>query len=303
MAKRRFGRYTVETSNEDKVLFPGAGITKGDLIDYYVDIADTMLPHLADRALSMQRFPDGIDEAGFYEKKLPDYFPDWIDRVRVSTSHGAQQQVVCSNAATLAYLGQLACVTPHVWLSRRDRLDVPDRLVFDLDPPGDDFEPVREAAFLVREALDAIGLASYAMTTGSRGVHVVVPLARRDGFDDVRAFSQRFAKRLAANHEDRLTVAQKKKDRGNRVYLDTSNNAYGQTTVAPYAVRARDGAPVATPLDWDELGDAKTHARRWTLKSIPRRLAQREDPWQGLAGKGVSLTRARNRLDDLDDDT
>lgn len=299
MAKRRFGRYTVETSNEDKVLFPGDGITKGDLIDYYVAVADTMLPHLEDRPLTMQRFPDGIAEDGFYEKKLPDHFPDWVDRVRVSTSHGPQQQVVCSNAATLAYLGQQACITPHVWLSRRDKPDVPDRLVFDLDPPGDDFEPVREAAFLAREALDEVGLASYAMTTGSRGVHVVVPLARKDGFDDVRKFSQEFAKLLAGRHDDRLTVAQKKKDRGDRVYLDTSNNAYGQTTVAPYAVRARDGAPVATPLDWEELRAAKTNAQRWTIASIPRRLAQREDPWQGLAGEGASLEPARKKLDDL----
>lgn len=299
MAQRRFGRYTVETSNEDKVFFPGAGITKGDLIDYYVAVADTMLPHLEDRPLTMQRFPDGIGEDGFYEKKLPDYFPDWVDRVRVSTSQGPQQQIVCSNAATLAYLGQLACITPHVWLSRRDRLDFPDRLVFDLDPPGDDFEPVREAAFLVRDLLDEVGLASYAMTTGSRGVHVVVPLARDDGFDDVRKFSQRFAKLLAGYHEDRLTVAQKKKNRGKRVYLDTSNNAYGQTAVAPYAVRARDGAPVATPLDWDELRDAKTDARRWTLASIPRRLAQRDDPWRDLARHGASLTAAKKRIDDL----
>ncbi len=299
MANRRFGRYTVETSNEDKVLFPDVGITKGDLIDYYTGVADTMLPHLKDRPLSMQRFPDGIAEDGFYEKKVPAYFPDWVDRVSVSTSQGRQQQVVCSNAATLAYLGQQACITPHVWLSRRDRLDVPDRLVVDLDPPGDDFEPVREAAFLARELFDDIGLTSYAMTTGSRGVHVVVPLARRDGFDDVRKFSQRFAKLLAAGNEDRLTVAQKKKDRGDRVYLDTSNNAYGQTTVAPYAVRARDGAPVATPLDWDELRDAKTTARRWTLGSIPRRLAQRDDPWRQFARRGASLDSARQKLEEL----
>lgn len=301
MARRRFGPYTVETSHEDKVLFPESGLTKGDLIDYYLGVADTILPHLAGRPLTMQRFPDGIGAGGFYEKKVPGHFPDWVDRCRVPTASGHQLQVVCSNEATLAYLGQEACITPHAWLSREDRLDHPDRLVLDLDPPGEDFAPVRDAARATRTLLDELGLAAWLMTTGSRGVHVVVPLDRSADFDRSRRFAQDLARTLADRYPDRLTDAQRKDRRGGRVYLDTSNNARGQTAVVPYAVRAREGAPVATPIEWTELGRA--HARRWTVASIPRRLAHKPDPWRNLARHRRSLDRARARLDSLRSDS
>lgn len=300
MSERRFGPYTVETSNEDKVLFPDGGISKGDLIDYYQAVADVILPHLADRPLTLQRFPDGIDADGFYQKDVPDHFPEWIDRARVRTADGGiQTQTVCSNRATLAYLAQLACVTLHPWLCRRDRLDYPDRLVIDLDPAHDDFEPVRDAAFAARKLFDELDLPVFAMTTGSRGLHLVVPLDRATHFDDVRAFAQDFARNLARRRDDALTVAQRKDQRGDRVYLDTSNNAYGQTTVAPYAVRARPGAPVATPVTWSELKDSKTHARRWTLQSMPRRLGQRDDPWRNIARHAGSLQKAQETLSTL----
>ncbi|MCH5378079.1 MAG: non-homologous end-joining DNA ligase [Planctomycetes bacterium] len=301
MAKRRFGPYTVETSNEDKILFPDDGITKGDLIDYYQTVAEIILPHLADRPLTMQRFPDGIGADGFYQKAIPDYFPDWIDRTRVHTADGPQDQAICSNRATLAYLAQLACVTLHPWLSRRDRPDWPDRLVIDLDPPTDDFEPVRAAAFAARDLFDELDLPAFVMTTGSRGLHVLVPLDRGLAFDEVRSFAQAFAAELARRHVDRLTAAQRKDRRGNRVYLDTSNIAYGQTTVCPYAVRARAGAPVAAPLDWSELADRETHARRWTLRTMTRRLGQRDDPWSNLARRARSLNAAREALGQMGD--
>ncbi len=298
MAKRRFGPYTVETSNEDKVLFPDDGITKGDLLEYYLAVADTMLPHLADRPLTMQRFPDGIGETGFYQKEMPEYFPDWLDRARVKTADGPQWQVVCNNAATLAYLAQQACLTPHVWLSRKDRLDRPDRLVIDLDPPSDDFSPVQEAALAARRLFEELDLPAFVMTTGSRGAHVVVPLDRSRGFDAVRRFARMFAATLARRHERELTVEQRKAKRGGRVYLDTGNNAYGQTTVAPYAVRPLSGAPVATPVAWSEFARAGVDARHWTLAMLPRRLARHGDPWKGMARRARSLAAAEKRLDE-----
>ncbi len=296
MARRRIGCREVETSNADKVLFPADGITKGAVIDYYLKVAATLLPHLAGRPLTLQRFPDGIGTDGFYQKAVPDYFPDWVNRVQVATATESQWQVICSDAATLAYLGQQACITPHAWLSRRDCLDRPDRLVFDLDPPDGDFAAVRAAAFRVRALLEQLELPAYVMTTGSRGVHVVVPLQPASGFDAVRDFARRLAAELARRHPQSLTVAQRKRERAGRVYIDTGNNAYGQTVVAPYALRARDGAPVATPLTWEELADRATHARRWTLRSIPRRLGQREDPWARIDADAVSLAGACERL-------
>lgn len=296
MATITFGRYVVETSNEDKVFFPAAGITKGDLIDYYRRIAGAILPYLKGRPLTMQRFPDGIEGEGFYQKDISDYFPDWIDRVRVSKEDGTVTHVVCEKAATLVYLADQACITPHIWLSRRDRLENSDLLVFDLDPSTDGFGPVRAAAQALHELLDELGLVSYVQTTGSRGLHVFVPLDRSAGFDTVRSFAQDAAGLLAARDPKRLTTEQRKNKRGNRVFVDTLRNAYGQTAVAPYAVRARPDAPVATPLDWDEVGRGDLTPTKYTVRNVLRRLGQRNDPWAGIWRHARSLKEPRRRL-------
>jgi len=292
----RFGPYTVTTGNEDKPFFPDAGITKGDVIDHYLAIAGVMLPHLKDRPLTMQRFPDGIGGEGFFQKNRPSWFPDWIGSVEVETGDGAQVQVVCGNKASLAYIADQACLTPHIWLSRRGALDRPDRMVIDLDPSGDDFEPVRRAGHRVHAMLHELGLTCGVMTTGSRGLHVVVPLDGSESFDRVREFARAFAGELARRHPDSLTTEQRVDERGGRLYLDTGRNAYGQTGVAPYAVRARPGAPVAAPLDWAELADGDLDASRWTLRNVRRRLAQRPCPWKGIGRHAQSLGRARAAL-------
>jgi len=282
MSTRRFGRYSVETSSEDKVLFPDAGITKGQLIDYYEAVADTMLRHLRDRALTLHRFPDGIDADGFYQQQAGDYFPDWITRKTLSKEGGEVAHVVCDKAATLVYLANQACITPHCWLSRIDEPDQPDRIVIDLDPSDDDFGKVREAARLVAEAFDDLGLAVFLQVTGSRGIHVVAPIRRGPGFDDVRKRVREIADRLADEHADRLTVEQRKNKRGKRIYLDTSRLAYGQTMVAPYAVRAKPGAPVATPIKREELDDKDLSPRRWTIQTVLDRLDAEGDLWDGI---------------------
>lgn len=299
MTTRTFGPYRFESSNEEKIFFPDSGITKGDLIDYYSRIASTMVPHLRDRPLTMHRFPDGMGGEEFFQKAVPDYFPEWVGRVRVETTAGPQDQVLCQNAATLAYLAQQGCITPHVWLSRRDRLDRPDQLVMDLDPPDDNFDVVRRAAFRVRELLDELKLESCVKTTGSRGVHVLVPLDRLDHFDAVRSVARRMAKVLAARYPDDLTAEQRKDKRGGRLYLDVGRNAYGQTAVAPYAVRARPGAPVATPVTWDELGRPELHSRTYTVANVFRRLGQRGDPWSEIRRHGRSLAPAGRRLEQM----
>jgi bifunctional non-homologous end joining protein LigD len=296
----KVGSRVVETSREDKVLFPDAGLTKGDLVAYYLRVAPTMLPHLRGRPVSMHRYPDGIEEEGFYQKQVPDYFPDWVARTRVELAEGGTQDlVVVEDAATLVYLADQACITPHVWLSRSDRLDHPDRMTFDLDPQDDAFGTVVRAARAVRDLLDEIGLVPFVQTTGSRGLHVVVPLDRSDHFDTVRNVARGVADLLARRHPDRLTTAQRKADRGDRLLLDVMRNARGQTAVPPYAVRGRPGAPVATPLDWDELGDGDMNARRYTVGSIFRRLSQKPDPWKGMGRHGRSLEEPGRRLERL----
>ncbi len=297
--KISIGRYTIQLSNTDKVFFPADDISKGDLINYYYKIADMMLPYLEGRPVTMHRFPDGIDGEGFYQQGISDYFPDWIERTSVTKEGGIVTHVICQNAATLVYLANQACVTPHVWLSRKDHLNYPDLMIFDLDPPGENFAPVRHAALLLRGFLNELEIESFVKTTGSRGLHVVVPLDKSAAFDEVRDFAHIVAAALSEQESDALTVEQRKEKRKGRVFLDYLRNSYGQTAVAPYAVRAKQGAPVATPIEWNELGDKNFTSQSYNIKNIFRRLSQKEDPWKGIWHKAHSLSKTRQKLRDV----
>jgi bifunctional non-homologous end joining protein LigD len=295
----RVGNRNVEVSRPDKVLFPDAGVTKADLAEHYRSAAPHMLRHVRGRPVSMHRFPDGVASHGFFHKDVPDHFPEWVRRVTVRKRGGTVTHAITCNAATLVFLADQACITPHVWLSRADDLGRPDRMVFDLDPSGEDFAGVRAAARAVGEVLRDVGLVPFAMATGSRGLHVWVPIRRRSGFDEVRAFARDVARHLAELHPRHLTVEQRKAKREGRILIDVLRNGYAQTAVPPYAVRARSQAPVATPLQWDELSDSKLRPDRWTIRSLPRRLARRGDPWAGIARSARSLERSREKLDRL----
>ncbi|WP_225804184.1 non-homologous end-joining DNA ligase [Streptomyces sp. NK15101] len=289
---------TVEIKRAEKELFPGEGITKADLADYYRRAGPRILPHLRGRPLMLERHPDGIGGGRFMQKDTPDYFPDWIHRWELPKADGSVTYPVCDDLATLLYLAGQACITPHRWLSKADRPDRPDRLVFDLDPSGEDFEPVRQAAASLREVLDELDLPAALMTTGSRGLHVLVPLDGRATFDTVRAFARDLAELLADRHPEQLTTAARKQAREGRLYLDVQRNAYAQTAVTPYAVRALPGAPVATPLSWSELDDPDLTPRRWTLATIDERL-ESDDPWKQELRRGRSVEAARGRLEKL----
>ncbi|MFN2246783.1 MAG: non-homologous end-joining DNA ligase [Candidatus Promineifilaceae bacterium] len=295
------GGHKINIDHLDKVLFPSDGITKADLIDYYKRMAATMLPYMHERPVTMQRFPDGIEESGFYQKEAPDYFPDWINRVsiRVEKEGEEQDQITCENAATLVYLADQACITPHIWLSRAEKIDFPDKLMFDLDPPTHDFEPVRHAAKNLHELLINLDLPSFVMTTGSRGLHVVVPLNRTQNFDTVRAFAHNVAKLLAKRYPDRLTTATRKQSRQGKLFLDYLRNAYGQNSVAPYALRALPGAPVVTPIDWSELDDPQLDSQSYHINNIFRRLGQKDDPWKGMMNQACSLAEAQDKLEEI----
>ncbi|MFP3915169.1 MAG: non-homologous end-joining DNA ligase [Actinomycetota bacterium] len=292
---------TIEVGKPDKVLFGEAGITKRDLVDYYTRVAEWMLPHVRGRPLTMHRFPDGIEAGGFVQQQVSSHFPDWIRTVTVAAQEREVTHVVCDDASTLAYLADQAVITLHVWPATMDDLEAPDRLIFDLDPPEgtDDPAPVRDAAGAVRELLDELSLQARIMTTGSKGFHVVVPLEARRGFEEVRDFARRCAGVLAARHPDDLTTEQRIAKREGRVFVDYLRNAYGQTTVAPYAVRARPGAPVATPIDWKEL--PTTSPRSYTVANLFRRMGQKDDPWAGDGIGNQSLTSARETLESLEE--
>jgi bifunctional non-homologous end joining protein LigD len=281
------------------MLFPDEGITKADLADYYRGVAGPALRHLRGRPLMLERYPDGITGPRIMQKEVPDYFPDWVHRIELPKAHGTVHYALCDNRATLQYLAGQACVTLHRWLAGADRPHHPDRLVFDLDPADDDFEAVRTAAGQLRSLLEGdLRLPTAVMTTGSRGLHVLIPLDRSSAFDEVRAFARDCASLLAQRHPDQLTTETRKTARRGRLYLDIGRNAYAQTAVAPYAVRALPGAPVATPITWQELADPDTHARAWTLATIGERL-HAADPWADALRRGRSLRPARRRLDAL----
>jgi len=293
------GQHTLELSNINKVFFPADDITKGDLIDYYKKIADKILPYLEGRPVTMHRFPDGINGEGFYQQEISDYFPEWIERKSVRKQGGSITHVICQNAATLVYLANQACITPHVWLSRKDHLNYPDLMIFDLDPPAEDFTPVRDAAQLLRGFLNELGIEPFVKTTGSKGIHVLVPLDRSAAFDEVRDFAQRVAAALSEQKSDKLTVEQRKDKRKGRVFIDYSRNSYGQTAVAPYALRAKPGAPIATPVQWDELLDRDFTSQIYNIKNIFRRLSHKEDPWKGIWDKLHSVNNARQKLENM----
>jgi bifunctional non-homologous end joining protein LigD len=297
----REGQITVRLTHTSKVLFPDDGFTKGDLIDYYHRVAGAMLPFMADRPVTMIRFPDGIGAHSILQKNAPDYFPDWITRVQVGKQGGTVHHVLADQPATLVYLANQACIELHVFLSQVGAVDHPDQVIFDLDPPDDDhFPQTAHVAKLLRELLEGdLGLTAYVKTTGGKGLHVLVPLAADGSFDDSRQFARQVSDVLVAREPDLLTTEQRKDKRGDdRIYSDVFRNAYAQTAITPYGVRGRPGAPVATPLHWAELDDPDLTPHRFTLATVPDRLADPafDDPWAGLARRRYSLAAATSRL-------
>jgi bifunctional non-homologous end joining protein LigD len=276
----RVAERDVTLSKLDKELFPADHLTKRDVIDHYRGVADVMLPHLAGRPLVLRRYPDGIDADGFIQQEASRHFPDWVAIATVPRRDGpgTVDHVVCGDAATLIYLANQATVEFHTWLSTTRDLERPDRLIIDIDPPsGVEVATLREVARNLRDLFRSAGLHPYVQATGGRGFHVLAPLDGSADFDDARDLAKDLADRLAGRDPDRLTTAIRKERRGKRIFLDVNRNAYGQTSIAPYSLRARPGAPVATPLDWSELGRATP--ARYDPGRIRRRLARKADPW------------------------
>ena len=290
----RAGRRRIRISNPDKVLFPADRITKLGLAEYYAAVEPAMRRHVGDRPLNVWRWNAGIERSVVVQQEIPKGVPEWVPRVAVPRrGKGGTVTHAVGGAQVCVALAQFNCVTPHVWTARADGPDRPDRLVFDLDPPDEDagahFAVIRKGALALGDLLRELGLRPYAMTSGSRGLHVVAPLRRRHDSDTVRARAGELAELLVERSPDGLTTAWRKEKRGGRVLVDVARNTYGQTTVAPYAVRALPGAPVATPLAWEELEDPDLHPRRWTLAVVPGRLEERGDPWAGIAADARAL--------------
>jgi bifunctional non-homologous end joining protein LigD len=256
-----------------------------------------MVPHVHGRPINLERYPDGIEGRQLFTQQAPKHLPDWIRRATVPKQGGTVDHVVVDRRETLVYLAGQACITLHAWTSRRDRLDRPDRLILDLDPSVDDFATVRDAAREAGDLFRECGLVPFAMVTGSRGIHVVAPLRRTSEHADVAKVGKAVAAVLAERDPERLTTEFRIDKRGDRIYLDAGRVRWGHTAVAPYSVRARPTAPVATPIAWDELDDPSLDPQGWTLHTLPQRLEQRGgDPWAAIGDHAKGLAQARRTL-------
>jgi bifunctional non-homologous end joining protein LigD len=300
---RRVGSRELSLSNLDKVLWPADGYTKGDLIGYYERVAPYALAHLKGRPLTLQRYPNGIEGEAFFEKQIPRGVPDWVERVTVPTPSGTRSQitfVLCNDLPTLVLLANLATIVLHVWTSRLPKLDEPDFVIFDLDP-GErcTLRTLAHVTLNVRDLLGEIGLKPLVKTTGGYGLHVVLPLQSGYSYDTAKVFAEivarQAAQRLGESVTLQRTVAKRPKD---AVYLDYVQVGLGKTIVAPYSVRARDGAPVSTPLHWSEV-EAFSCRRgatapadefaKYSMRTAPKRFEREGDLWGSAQWKKQRL--------------
>jgi len=293
-----FGDRTIACSNVDRVMFPADGITKGEMLAYYRDVAALMVPELRGRPLSVVRYTKGIDRGGFFQKHYQKHFPAWLDHVAA----GGKTQVdypIVDDAAGIVYMANQGSIEFHIWTSRKDALDRPDMLVFDLDPPEGRFDLVRRAAAVLHELLEQLGLPAFVKVTGSKGLHVIAPLDDAATFDDVGELATRIGALVCRRHPDVLTMEFYKKDRKGRLFVDVMRNAIGATLVAPYSLRGRPGAPVSAPIAWSEVDDAALAADGIRVRDLRVRLDRRGDPWQDLRARPGSVAGALRVLSGL----
>jgi len=298
-----FGELTVACTNVDRVVFPTDGITKGELLAYYRDVADLMVPELRGRPLSVVRYTKGIDKGGFFQKHYQKHFPAWLDRVSAGSKTRVDYPIV-DDAAGVVYMANQGAIEFHIWTSRKDALDRPDMLVFDLDPPDgrpdDRFTLVRRTARLVRELFEQLGLPAFVKLTGSKGMHVIAPLDDTATFSETAALGTQIGALLCRRHPDILTMEFYKKDRKGRLFVDLMRNAPGATLVAPYSLRGKPGAPLSAPIDWSEVEDAALAADGIRLRDLRARLDGRGDPWRDLRAAPGSVAGATRALEALD---
>ena len=269
-------------THPEKVLFPGDGITKGELAAYYDLVTDVMLPHLRGRPITMERFPSGIDKKGFLQKDVVKGFPEWLQRVEAPKKGGTVHYALANDRRSLLWLANQNTITMHVWPSRAPHIERPDVCVFDLDPSRDEPEVLRDAALALRDLLLEHDVKSWVKTSGSKGFHIVTRLASKATFGDSSHFADLVANILVQRKPKQLTLEFSKADRKGRILIDTGRNRQGATFAAAYTVRAKPGAPVSAPCTWEEVERGDAEPQTFALRSMPARLAKVGDLWSDL---------------------
>jgi bifunctional non-homologous end joining protein LigD len=270
----------VRITHPDRVLYPDAGITKRDVIAHYLSIAGLMLPHIADRPLSLVRAPRGVGGETFYQKHASEGWPDEFKAISIREKSGSDKYLYITDERGLVAAAQMSVLELHIWCSHVDEVEKPDRLVFDFDPDeGLDFVHVREAAKTMRGMLNEVGLQSFPMVTGGKGVHVVVPLRRGHSWDEHREFAEALARVMAEHDPDRIVATMSKAKRRGKIFVDYLRNQRGATAISPFSTRARKGAPVAVPVSWERLARLDT-AHPVAIGEVKRFMGSK-DPWPG----------------------
>ena len=288
-------------SNLDKPFWPEDGITKRDLVRYYYEVAPILLPYLRDRPMNMERYPDGWNGKSFYQKDTPDFFPDWIRTEPVDSESQAKtiRYTVVDDRDTLVYLANLACIPLHPWSSRIGTIGCPDFLIIDLDPdPKLGFGEVCRFALRIRGILDQLELESFPKTSGSKGIHILVPLEPLYSYAMVRSFGEIVARLAVQGAEDLATFDRSMERRKGRIYIDYLQNGMGKTIVSPYCVRPRPGAPVSTPLEWNEVAPG-IRPEAFHIRNILRRIERKGDLFLPVLQRKQRLEDALERLEDL----
>ena len=291
--------HEVELSNPDRALFPDDGITKGDVFDYYGRIAPVLVPHLKNRPFTMKRWREGLAGDSFFQKQAPKGMPSWIPTrtFRTHPREGGSRLVdfpLVNSAEAVLWMVQMHCIDMNAWYSRVDKPHRPDFVLFDLDPPDDGFKLAIRVAHLIREALEELDLRSYVKTSGADGIHVLVPIARRSTYEDTYAFAERLSRRLEERHPGLVTTEWLKKKREG-VLVDHRQNAWGKTIASVYSVRPKPGAPVSTPLRWEELDEA-VEPRRFDMSKALARVERHGDLFEPVLGGGQALGPALRAL-------
>jgi bifunctional non-homologous end joining protein LigD len=289
----------VKLSSADRVLFPEVAVTKGDLFAYYDAVADWIVPHLRNRPFTMKRYREGARGTGFFQKQAPKGMPSWIPTRRFTTHprEGGARLVdfpLVNFREALLWMVQFHCIDMNAWYSRVDRPDRPDFVLFDLDPPDDGFQDAIRVAHLLRELLDALELRSYVKTSGADGIHVLVPITRRSGFDDTYAFAEAVSRRLEDEHSGLVTTEWLKRKREG-VLVDHRQNGWGKTIASVYSVRPKPTASVSTPLHWHELTES-TRPSDFSMEVVLERARRLGDLFEPVLRGGQALGPARKRL-------
>jgi len=276
----------VQFSNVGKVMFPESGITKGQILEFYLKVAAVLIPHLRDRPITLERMPDGVGEGKprFWQKNTPPYYPKWIRRVTLPGDEKKVQYALVNDVETLAYLVNQGAITFHPFLSRVQDLDRPDYVIFDLDPGGSRFTDVVKIAVALHKILESMAVKSFPKTSGKSGLHVLVPWTQKGDFETARAWAEGVASQVVAKLPDIATTERMKAARGVRVYVDVVQNWRAKHIVPPYVVRPTPTATVSTPLQWKEV-NAKLDPRKFTIKTVPKRVAAKGDLMGDVVGR------------------